>query len=90
MLSMLHLNAKRELLDKPKTFKHFQYLIGSVSKVDVRHTQRHLKCDKFCRRAVISGFHHEVDETYALLGYYAVPCGNGLLTFRDNTFPESR
>jgi hypothetical protein len=34
-------------------------------------------------RLVISGFHHDVDEIIALLGYYAASSGNPLLTFRD-------
>jgi len=29
----------------------------------------------------ISGFHHEVDENCALLGYYAISSGNSLQTF---------
>jgi hypothetical protein len=33
---------------------------------------------------MISGFHHEVDESRVLLGYYAASSGNLLLTFRDN------
>ena len=33
---------------------------------------------------VISGFRHEVEEHYTLLGYYAAYCGNSLPTFRDN------
>jgi len=33
---------------------------------------------------MISGFHHEVDENCALLGYYAASNGNLLPTFRDN------
>jgi len=35
-------------------------------------------------RCVISGFRREVDEKYALLGYYAASSGNFLPTFRDN------
>jgi hypothetical protein len=35
-------------------------------------------------RALISGFRRHVDETCALLGYYASSCGNCLPTFRDN------
>jgi len=34
--------------------------------------------------SVISGFHREVDENCALLGYYAASNGNFLPTFRDN------
>jgi hypothetical protein len=33
---------------------------------------------------VISGFRHEVDGRYNLLGYYAAYSGNSLPTFRDN------
>jgi len=33
---------------------------------------------------VFSGFHREVDEKRALLGYYAASGGNSLPTFRDN------
>ena len=33
---------------------------------------------------VISGFHREVDENRALLGYYAASSGNFLPAFRDN------
>jgi hypothetical protein len=33
---------------------------------------------------LISGFRRDVDEIYALLGYYAASCGNSLPTFRDN------
>jgi len=33
---------------------------------------------------LISGFRREVDETYALLSYYAARSGNSLQTFRDN------
>jgi len=33
---------------------------------------------------VISGFHREVDENRALLGYYAARSGNFSPTFRDN------
>ena len=32
----------------------------------------------------ISDFRHEVDDTCALLGYYAAYSGNSLSTFRDN------
>jgi hypothetical protein len=32
---------------------------------------------------MISGFRHDVDEIYALLGYYAAPSGNPLPTFLD-------
>jgi len=40
---------------------------------------------------VISGFRHEVDEFYSLLGYYAASSGNSLPTFRDNLqVPSSR
>jgi hypothetical protein len=40
---------------------------------------------------VISGFRRDVDEIYALLGYYAKSCGNYLPTFRDNvSVPSSR
>jgi hypothetical protein len=39
----------------------------------------------------ISGFHHEVDEICAALGYYAACSGNSLPTFRDNlSVPSSR
>ena len=33
---------------------------------------------------VISGFLRELDEKYAVLGYYAASDGNFLPTFRDN------
>jgi hypothetical protein len=33
---------------------------------------------------VISGFHHEVDEICALLGYYSTFSANSLPTLRDN------
>jgi hypothetical protein len=33
---------------------------------------------------MISGFHHEVDESRVLPGYYAASSGNLLPTFRDN------
>ena len=33
---------------------------------------------------VISDFRREVDEIYALLGYYAAYSNNSLMTFRDN------
>jgi len=33
---------------------------------------------------MISGFHCEVDENCALLGYYATSSGNSLLTFHDS------
>jgi hypothetical protein len=40
---------------------------------------------------MISGFRRDVDETCALLGYYAASCGNCLLTFRENvSVPSSR
>jgi hypothetical protein len=40
---------------------------------------------------VISGFHLEVDENCALLGYDATSSGNSLPTFRDNLLvPSSR
>jgi len=32
----------------------------------------------------MSGFHHEVDENCALLGYYAIRSGNSLPTFWAN------
>jgi hypothetical protein len=32
----------------------------------------------------ISGFRRDVDEIFALLGYYTASCGNCLPTFRDN------
>jgi hypothetical protein len=39
----------------------------------------------------ISGFRRDVDEIYALLGYYAASSGNPLPTFRDNVpVPFSR
>jgi hypothetical protein len=40
---------------------------------------------------MISSFHHSVNESFALLGCYAVPICNLLLTFRDNlSFPSSK
>ena len=33
---------------------------------------------------VISGFRHEVDEIFTLLGYYAARSGSSLPTFQDN------
>jgi hypothetical protein len=40
---------------------------------------------------VISGFRREVDENWALLGYYAAGIGNFLPTFRYNlSVPPSR
>jgi hypothetical protein len=41
-----------------------------------------------CTR-VISSFRREVDENYALLGYYAACSGNLLTTFRDNLWVKS-
>ena len=32
---------------------------------------------------LISGFHCEVDENCALLGYYAASSGNYVMTFQD-------
>ena len=40
--------------------------------------------DKSSPDCVISGFHREVDEHCALLGYYAASNGNFFPTFRDN------
>ena len=41
--------------------------------------------------ASILGFRRDVDEIFALLGYYAVLCGKCLPTFRDNvSVPSSR
>jgi hypothetical protein len=37
---------------------------------------------------VIYGFCREVDESCALLGYYAAGSGNFLPTFRDNLVPK--
>ena len=46
---------------------------------------------KHTYRTLISGFRHNVDEIRALLGYYAVSCGNCLLMFQDNVLvPSSR
>jgi hypothetical protein len=40
---------------------------------------------------VTSGFHHEVDENCALLGYYAMSSGNFLSTVWDNlSIPSSK
>jgi hypothetical protein len=40
---------------------------------------------------LISGFHRDVYEICALLGYYVASCGNCLPTFRDNvSVPSSR
>ena len=40
---------------------------------------------------VISGFHRDVVEIFALLGYYAALNGSSVLTFRDNlSVPSSR
>jgi hypothetical protein len=36
----------------------------------------------------ISGFRREVDENYALLGYYAASSGNSLPMFWDNLVPK--
>jgi hypothetical protein len=41
----------------------------------------HMNTYNICK---ISGFHHKVDESCALLGYYTVWSGNSLLTFHDN------
>ena len=38
---------------------------------------------------MISGFHCEVDENCALLGYYTVSSGNYLPAFRDNLLVPS-
>jgi hypothetical protein len=40
---------------------------------------------------MISGFNCDVDEIYALLGWYAASNGNPVLTFQDNvSVPSSR
>jgi hypothetical protein len=40
---------------------------------------------------VTSSFHRDVDEIYALLGYYTASSGNPLPTFQDNlSVPSSR
>jgi hypothetical protein len=40
---------------------------------------------------LISGFRRDVDEIWALLGYYAASSANPLSTFRDNvSVPSSR
>jgi hypothetical protein len=42
-------------------------------------------------QSLISGFSGDVDEIWALLGYYAASCGNCLPTFWDNvSVPSSR
>jgi len=38
---------------------------------------------------VISDFRRDVEETRALLGYYAASCGNFLQTFRENISAQS-
>jgi hypothetical protein len=44
-----------------------------------------------CILILISVFRRDVDEIYALLGYYAASCDNCLPTFRDNvSVPSSR
>jgi hypothetical protein len=40
--------------------------------------------------SLISGFRRDVDEIYALLGYYAVSCGNFLPTFQDRYIVPKR
>jgi hypothetical protein len=41
-------------------------------------------------RRVISCYHHDIDENYDLLGYYAGSSGNFLMTYWDNLlFPSS-
>jgi hypothetical protein len=42
-----------------------------------------------CVLTLISGFRRDVDEIWALMGYYAASCGNCLLTFRDNVSVSS-
>jgi hypothetical protein len=40
---------------------------------------------------MISGIHHEIEEIYALLGYYGAYSGNSLPMFRDNlSVPSSK
>jgi hypothetical protein len=46
---------------------------------------------KLIKVSMISDFRRDVDEIFALLGYYAVSSGNPLPTFRDNVpVPSSR
>ena len=42
-----------------------------------------------CKPHEISGFHHDVDENCAFLGYYAACSGNSSPTFRDNLLGHS-
>jgi len=53
----------------------------------------HFKILKRCNviQCVISGIHHEVEEIYALLGYYGPYSGNSLPMFRYNlSVPSSK
>jgi hypothetical protein len=56
----------------------------------------HYKCRQLTTHtsqntARISGFRRDVEEIWALLGYYAAPNDNPLPTFRDNvSVPPSR
>jgi hypothetical protein len=57
---------------------------------DYTNTDAYSIC-KYYRIIFISGFHRDVDEICALLGYYVVLCGNCLPTFWDNiAVPSSR
>jgi hypothetical protein len=52
-----------------------------------------LACDLLSTASVfvISGFRRDVDEIFAILGYYAALSGNSLPTFRENvSVPSSR
>jgi hypothetical protein len=48
-----------------------------------------LKRSKIRILSVISGFRRDVDEIFALLGYYAASSGNPLPMFRDNVSVQS-
>lgn len=53
----------------------------------VNTTNNHYLSGKQKLVTVISGFLHDVGETYTLLGYYTASCGNPLPTFWDNISP---
>jgi hypothetical protein len=49
-----------------------------------RQVLRPSRAAKWIDQRLISGFRRQVDEDYALLGYYAASSGNFLPMFRDN------
>jgi len=69
--------------------RRIQFMIFSINHTVHDYAYVHGNLGSRSVPSVISGFHREVDEICALVGYYAASSGNFLPTFWDNLLVPS-